>query len=131
MSMNVVAFDYEKHSAEVSRWGSQHSFPLPPKEMLPNTGFMVNETACGFLYSTNSSLAWLEWVFSNPEKSEHERQESLDILFQMIEATAKELDIKAVFSASAIPAYSKILLRNGFNETDKNVTHYIKMMGAN
>jgi hypothetical protein len=128
--MNVVSpFHYETHAPEVRKWLTKHNFPLPPENILPTTGFIIEDLACGFLYSSNSRLGWIEWVFSNPEKTQSERSEALDILFLLLETTAKELKIEVLFSSSKISAYSDILLRNGFKETDKNMTHYIKMIG--
>ena len=130
--MEVTPFDYQKHALEVMCWLSKHSFALPPENMLPvKTGFIVEGIACGFLYITNSSLGWLEWVFSNPEKPKEERDQALDLIFNKAQERAKELGISALFSAAGIPAYAKILERNGFKETDKNVSHYLKVLGGN
>jgi hypothetical protein len=126
--MDIKLFDYETDSAEVSKWGEKHSFPLPPKDILPATGFMVNEAACGFLYMTDSRIAWLEWIFSNPEKTKEERAEALDLLFQKLESHAKERGIAVIFTSCGSDGYSRVLGRNGFEETDKNVTQYIKIM---
>jgi hypothetical protein len=123
-------FSYHEHAEEVRRWGKKHAFPLPPEQMLPDTGFIVNEIACGFLYVTNSSLGWIEWVFSNPEKTKEERAEGLDLVFKAVQKLSKELGIQALFSAAATKAYANVLERNGFNETDKSVTHYLKILGG-
>lgn len=128
--MIVTKFNYDKNADEVKKWGAKYAFPLPPALMLPDTGFIIEGLVCGFLYCSNSSLGWLEWVFANPERSQEDRAQGLDILFRVIEKTAKELGIKALFSASGLASYSKVLERNGFSETDKNVTHYIKLVGG-
>lgn len=75
-------------------------------------------------------MGWCEWVFSNPDKPKAERTEALDILFQLIEAAAKEFKMQILFSAAAIPAYAEVLERNGYEKTDKNVTHFIKKIGS-
>lgn len=128
--MIAEAFDYQKHAALVTSWGKKHNFPLLPKEFLPNIGFMVGDTACGFLYSTNSAMGWVEWVFTNPEKSKEERKEAINMLFDLIEVAAQELKVKALFSAAANPAYAQILKRHGFEKTDENVIHFVKNLGG-
>jgi hypothetical protein len=129
--MKALTFKYKEHAAEVAQWLTKHSFPLPPEHLLPTTGFIVEGIACGFLYCTNSSFGLLEWVFSNPKRSKEERTQAIDLIFKLVEETSSNLGITALFSAASIPAYAKILERNGFNETDKNVSHYIKTLGGN
>lgn len=128
--MHAETFDYKKHADMVRKWGETHQFPLPPYDMLPSTGFMVEDKACGFLYTTNSKIGWLEWVFSNPEKTKEERKEALDLLFKLIEYTARDLQVGVLLTASHVPAYADIVSRNGFQETDKNITHFIKILGG-
>lgn len=128
--MMAYKFDYNEHAKLVEKWPEKHNFPLPPPEFLPDVGFIVDDTACGFLYISNSKIGWVEWVYSNPEKPKEQRADALDMLFKLLEITAKELGIRVLFSASAIPAYKSILERNGFEITDKDVVHYLKVLGG-
>lgn len=128
--MNAVKFNYEEHAGIVAKWPEKHFFPLPPREFLPEIGFVVENAACGFLYTTNSQLAWVEWIFSNPEKPKEVRTESLDVLFKLLEITARELGFKVLFSASGFDAYSQVLERNGFSKTDLNMVHFVKLLGG-
>jgi len=52
-----------------------------PKEFLPDdgkSGFMIEKNnqlvACGFLYITNSKVAFLGWVISNPKYKQKDRK---------------------------------------------------------
>lgn len=127
--MKAEKFVYEEHSKEVAGWLKKHAFPLPHKEMLSDVGFIVDDTACGFLYTSNSSIGWVEWIFSNPRKDKKHRAEALDILFKLLEETARNLNITVLFSAAAQPAYQAVLERSGFLATDQGITHYIKLLG--
>jgi hypothetical protein len=127
--MKTIQFNYEQHASMVNKWAEKHSFPLPPKEYLPETGLIVEDTAAGFVYLSNSNLAWVEWIFSNPEKSPEERQESIDSLMSTLEKIAIAHGAKALFSSSGSEGYRKVLERNGFTETDKNVIQHIKRIG--
>lgn len=124
-------FNYEEHAVMVGKWLTKHSFPLPPKDLLPDIGFLVDDAACGFLYTTNSKLGWVEWVFSNPEKPKEDRAAALDVVFKLLENVANQVGITALFSAASIPGYAAVLERNNFKSTDKNITHYIKLLGVN
>lgn len=127
--MKVSDFNYEEHAPEVSKWLEKHQFPLPPEQMLPPEGYMIEDIACGFLYTTDSTFGWIEWVFSNPTKTKEERQVALDLLMALLEAQAKDLGVEVIFSSASVNAYHAILKRNGFMETDRDVTHYVKMLG--
>ena len=127
--MSVVPFNYEQHIEIVNSWGEKHQFHLPPKDALPKTGFMVNNTACGFLYQTDSVIGIFEWVFADPSKTKEERNQAIDKLFEVAEVVAKVKGIKMVLSYSAHNAYTQVLERNNFQLTDNNMTHYVKKVG--
>src|SRR6478609_4128412 len=120
----IEPFRYSQHAEMVSKWGDKYKFPLPPYQFLPNRGYVVDDTACGFLYNTDSRLGWIEWVFANPEKTAEERKRCLDILFKTLIETAKELGMEAIFSAASHEGYREVLKRCEFSESDRNVTHF-------
>lgn len=124
----IVPFDYEVHGPMVSGWLMRHSFPLLPPEMLPKTGVMIDDTACGFLYLTDSKVGWMEWIFANPEKTKEERAEAIDRVIQWLEQQARFSGMLLILSASKIPAYYAILERNGFSETENGMTHHCKIL---
>lgn len=124
------AFEYDKHYEEANSWGRKHNFPLPGREYLPDIGFVVPGLAVGFLYTSNSKIGWVEWVFGNPEASKDDRAQAIDLVIKLIEYCAKDLGIEALFSSSGSPAYQSVLERHGFDATDKNVTQYIKKIGG-
>lgn len=126
--MTIEKFDYDKHAVMVNTWGEKHDFPLPPKNFLSNVGFVVNETACGFLYTTNSDLAWIEWVFGNPEKTREERTLGIDLLMKLLEATAKEAGCRAIFTSAGSAAYRAVLERNKFDPMETTVSHHLKVL---
>jgi hypothetical protein len=127
--MKIIPFSYEEHAERVNEWGERHHFPLPPPDLLPDIGMMVDDTAVGFLYSTNSKLGWIEWIFANPEKTPEERKEAIDTLLSALEKAAIIRGMKVLFSSSGSDAFKGVLERNGFAKTDENVTQYVKGVG--
>jgi hypothetical protein len=125
MMNQLRIFNYEQDAPTVIEWGKAHTFPLPPQECLPDIGYIANETAAGFLYTTNSRLAWMEWVFADPKKSKEERAQALDTLIEYLCAVAEDKGCLAVFSASGFKAFSEVLERNGFKESDSGMKHYL------
>lgn len=97
----LVQNDYET----ASKWWKWWKWPVIPRDMLPNNGtggFMVEKNnvpiVCGFLYSTNSKLALLEYIVSNPKYRESDRQDAIKLLITNVEIFSKNIGIKALFS---------------------------------
>ena len=74
----MVRLYTEQDHSEVSKWWSAHNMPAIPKMALPKVGFMVQGVAAGFLYQTDSSVAFIENFISNPESDWATRQTALD-----------------------------------------------------
>lgn len=109
-------------------WGAQ-SFPSPPKEILPATGYMANEVAAGFLYLTNSPIAWLEWVVADPKAEKKLRNQSINEVIEHISKSAKVTGNMLLFTSTNVFPFCERLRRLGFNEGDKKTYHFIKTLG--
>lgn len=112
-------------------WWEGHNWTAQPREILSPYGYVsfLNDkpVMSAFLYKTEGScLGWMEWILSNPESSYDERTECFKELVSFIEVKAKELGIKAIFTATKSASLSKRLDEIGFIKTDENVNHYIK-----
>ena len=75
------------------------------KDFLPDNGkggFMVEKQdqpiVAGFLYTTNSNAALLEWIVSNPKYREDDREKAIELLIEGAESVCKKQGIKYIFS---------------------------------
>ena len=50
----------------------------------------------GFLYSTNSKIAWMEWIISNPK--EKNKSEAIVLLISSLEKWAKDGNFEVILS---------------------------------
>lgn len=123
--MKVKAFEKTDY-ALISTWWLQHGWSPVSFEMLPKIGFIVNDICAGFLYINDSRLCHLEWVVSDPDSGKQERSESLAILLNVLENTAKEFGCSAVFTATKHENLIKRYKNNGYITTDVEMTHLIK-----
>jgi len=104
---NKLTFRYltEDDHKTICGWWKWWRWPEIPKEMLPDegkSGFMVEKNgipivSC-FLFITNSRGAKLEWVVSNPDYRENDRQEAIEMLIREVEVVCKSMGCKYVFS---------------------------------
>ena len=86
-------------------WDSWKGWVAPPRDFLPDNGtggFMVenNKTpiVAGFIYFTNSKGALLEYIVSNPEYREEDRDNAIELLITAAENVLKDQGYKYVFS---------------------------------
>ena len=107
-----------------------------PRDMLPENGLggiMVHkdgeEICAGFVYFTNSSAAWLEFIVSNFNYRQDDRQEALrfliDVLTEMIKDKGSYKYIyTSLKSKSLIDRYSEC----GFQMGSTNCNEMIKVL---
>ena len=69
---------YPMDYVQVERWGYNRDVKAPPLALLPSTGFIVDDVACGFVYLTNSAIGILEGFIANPDADKNDRSEALD-----------------------------------------------------
>ena len=89
----------------LSSWWKWWKWPEMNKDLLPLNGcggLMVykEETPimAGFLYLSNSKVAWMDWIVSNPEYKEKDRKEALELLISSLEEVARQQGYNIVLS---------------------------------
>lgn len=90
---------------DLQSWWKWWRWPEVSKETLPLNGLgglMVYKgdisIATGFLYLSNSKVAWLDWVVSNPKYKEEDRKEAIELLISSLEEVAKQQDYSIIIS---------------------------------
>lgn len=110
-------------------WLALHNWPLIPRDMLPRTGVIVEvdgiNTCAGFLYNTDSNIAWLEYVVANPLCDKLIRDKALDSLIPALLERAKGMGKSAVFSSIEHPGLIKRYQKHGGIIADSGVTNFI------
>lgn len=104
MELKVRALE-ESDWETMCSWWKWWKWPEVNKDMLPLNGcggLMVYKEdipiAAGFLYLSNSKVAWLDWVVSNPQYRDSDRKEALEILINSLEEVAKQQDYSIIIS---------------------------------
>jgi hypothetical protein len=110
----------------VASWWVMHDWPVIDADHLPKHGFIVDDKAVGFLYMTDSKIAWLEFIVANPNVSKEDRSEALDLVINKLIDLAKELEFKTVFSSVTHPRLIERYKRHGFVVTDTGMTNMIR-----
>lgn len=109
-------------------WWSFWKFTPPPVEFLPMNmlcAYNGDVPACiGFLYSTDSKIAWLEFIVSNPGASKEDRHDGLEMLLSSTKILASALGFGAIFTTSRNQSLNKKLEKK-YQTTDMGVTHFV------
>ena len=105
MKFNIRKLEASDWGTLVKWWDSWPEWVAPPKTFLPDngTGGLIVEKGkqpivAGFLYFTNSQAVLLEWIISNPEYRNKDRQEAIELLINTAEAICKKQDQLHMFS---------------------------------
>ena len=126
--------DYET----LKEWWAFWRFPAPSFYSLPQEdkenfcGVIAykddKEIASGFLYKTNSTLCWVEYIVTNPMTSAEERSEGVQKVLNSLSELAIEFGYVAVFSSLKNENLINKYKDNGFVEGSKNTTEMIKIL---
>ena len=115
-------------------WASWPKWKAPVKDFLPNngTGGVIVEVngkpvVAGFIYFTNSKTALLEWIISDPEYRENDREAAIELLITGAENLIKASGYKYLFAISKSgPTYlahldpDRYLLNRQFGSCNNN-----------
>lgn len=127
--MEIRKFDPQSDYLKVSAWWEKQGWPSIPLEMLPKTGFIMEDAegglCAGWLYKTDSKFAWLEWIVANPARPFELRGRALDVLMLRLVETARSSGFKAVFSSINNERLINRYKKHGFKETEKSMTNMI------
>jgi hypothetical protein len=106
MKLSVRCLSESDWDTLVGFWKSWPEWEQHPnKDLLPLNGcggLIVEKEeipiVAGFLYLTNSKVAWLEWIVSNPDYRENDRKEAIELLINTLEQIAIEQGYKIILS---------------------------------
>jgi hypothetical protein len=114
------------------KWWTDNRFPPPPLDFLPNNGkdgivVFDAETntyiAAGFVYITNSEVAWIEFIVSNFEvKDRVLREQAKDFVIKQLVKTCGK---KYIFTSIKHPKLMDNFINCGFVIGSQNTTELI------
>ena len=123
--------DYET----LANWWKAWKWPPIEKDFLPDNGtggFVVekDETmiVAGFVYITNSKAVLLEWIISNPEYREDDRDMAITCLINTVEMIIKEWGYKYIFSIGRTKALIDKHKELGYHVDDKPSYEIVKIL---
>lgn len=125
--------DYDEF---LTRWWSDWNWEAPTRDFLPDDGkggllVLDGDTpiCAGFMYLTNSKVAWIDWIISNKEYREKpNRQLAIKLLIESLTKISENTGAKYAYalikSKPLIDTYEKI----GYVRGDSYTSEMIKTL---
>lgn len=88
MSLEIKPLQDSDYEHILCKWWKDWNWEAPPKDFLPDSGkgglivYDGDTPVCaGFMYTTNSAVAWVDWIISNKQyRKKPQRAEALTML---------------------------------------------------
>jgi hypothetical protein len=124
----LIESDYEL----LCQWWKSWRWQAPPRDFLPEGGLggmLVEKNGipivAGFIYFTNSAVAWNEFIISNFDYKYKDRKEAIKILIFELTELAKRNGSKYVYTVvknqNLKKAYQELGFSNGSVKVDEMV----------
>lgn len=125
--------DLEKEYEVISPWWPRHGWPMVPIGALTTLGLVAHDgplllAACWVYTATNASLAMVEWVVTNPDVSPMVAAKAVFSLIDFAAIECKERGYAVLFTTCKNKGLERAYERAGFDRTDENVTHFLKIL---
>ena len=135
MEFNIRMLKDSDWNTLVEWWDAWPEWKAPAKDFLPDNGkggFIVEKKdqpiVAGFLYTTNSKAALLEWIVSNPKYREDDREQAIELLIKGVENVCKKQGIKYVFSIGRNKNLIETHKKLGYQIDDKPSHEIVKII---
>lgn len=136
MALDVRILDSSDYDEILVGWWKDWGFTPPSKEFLPSNatgGCMIidgDEPVCaGFLYTTNSNIAWVDWIISNKNyRKKPERKEAISLLILTLTNLAKNLGNKYAYSLMDSKRLVEIYESLGYKKSASYTEELIKIL---
>jgi hypothetical protein len=136
MEFNIKPLGETDYEDILVGWWKDWKWTPPPKDFLPSDGkggVMVLDNdipvCAGFVYMTNSKVAWVDWIISNREyKKKPQRKEALDLLITTLTNICKDTGNKYCYALIKNKSLIKTYETLGYTSADNYTQEMIKVL---
>ena len=134
MKFNIIPLKYEDYDNILVGWWKDWGWDAPLRDFLPQNGeggIMVMDgdipVCAGFIYNTNSKVAWVDWIISNKDYKES-RSEAIVLLVETLTSIAKNLDNNYAYALIKHEGLIKTYESLGYMQAENYNTEMIKKL---
>ena len=133
MIFSTKALRAEDYDNTLVGWWNDWGGQAPSKEFLTEdglSGLMIwdedTPICAGFLYDTNSKIAWIDWIISNKNyRKKPHRNNAINYLLDSLIGVAQSMDKKYIFANNNNPLLVNHFVGKGFSVGAKNQTELL------
>lgn len=103
-----------KDFEQIRQWAEEYETEYR-EHQFPKTGFIVDGVAAYFLYSTDSSICFLENLITNKKVDQGIKNDAIELVCEAVLNKAKELGFKVAYATTNIYAVAKRARKFGAN----------------
>tara|TARA_R110002020_G_scaffold119205_12_gene272127 strand:+ start:129 stop:539 length:411 start_codon:yes stop_codon:yes gene_type:complete len=134
MIFNLRPLKYEDYNEILVGWWKDWDWTPPPRDFLPEEGkggIMVLDkdipVCAGYIYNTNSKVAWVDWIISNKEYIHKEnKKEALKLLIDTLNNMCKEIGSEYAYALLKHEGLIKTYEELGYKRADSYTVEMIK-----
>lgn len=135
MNLNFSQLEEQDYETICEFWNFWNFSPIP-RNCLPNNGLgglkMTDDQGtiicAGFLFETNSGIAWIDFIVANPSiKDKKVRYDAQIELISLLTVEAEEKGFSAVFASISNPHLIKKYVEVGYTPTPNTTELIIKL----
>ena len=119
--MQPRLFSAKSDMAELNKWHQGHGLGSIRAGALPQVGLVVPGVAAGFLYSTDSDLAFLDGYTTNPRATLRARSKAIDVITNGLVQFAHDVGFRQVLAYCKPSTARRAFKRHGFAILDSHV----------
>lgn len=101
----------------IAGWYAERGLHVPDMASFSDTGFIADDRAAGFVYLTNSNVAMIDALITNPTTVPSLRRESVAKLVGVMIEFAISLGCTNIIALTEHPAVRKLCAQHGFKKT--------------
>ena len=126
--MKVERFQPDLHYPTFCTWTRWYEMTPLPLQFLPQSGFVVEGVAMGFLYRTDSKMALIENLAANPKLPRDTVTQGLDAVVTAIAEEGRCLGFEVLIGYTNVKAVIERALRHGFTTDDEKFQVVTKVL---
>lgn len=132
-ALNIRQLNNSDYEDILVNWWKDWGWEVPARDFLPNSGLIVYDAdipvCAGFIYITNSSVAWVDWIISSKTyNTKPTRREAIKLLIFELTELCKKNGYKYTYALIKHPSLIEVYEGCGYVKGDNYTTEMIKLL---
>lgn len=136
MELIIRPLNENDYQETLVNWWKQWDWEAPQKDFLPDDakgGMIVYDgdtpICAGFVYITNSKVAWVDWIISNKEyRVKDKRKEAIQLLIASLTNISKNTGSKYAYALIKNQSLIQTYIDLGYTKGDSYTSEMIKLL---